>query len=73
MSRVKVAGQDALYFKIDTPRSDGVWRQWSFLVDGEAFLIVSALPTESEAELVPAIEQMVASFAVTGPTTQPAK
>ena len=70
MSVVKVAGHEALELKIDTPRPGGVWRQWSLVVDGDAFLIVSVMPKTSEAELTPAIEKMVASFRVTKPDTK---
>jgi hypothetical protein len=73
MTATTVSGHDALVLKVDTPRPGGVWRQWSILVDGEAFLIVSAMPKVSEGELVPAIEKMVASFKATEPLTQPAK
>lgn len=73
MTAAKVGGCDALALKVDTPRPGGVWRQWSVLIDGEAFLIVSAMAKTSEPELVPAIEQMVASFKVAKASTQPAK
>jgi hypothetical protein len=73
MTEARVSGHDALALEVDTPRPGGVWRQWSVMVNGQAFLIVSAMPRTSEAELVPAIEQMVASFKVAEPSTQPAK
>jgi hypothetical protein len=72
MTTVKVAGVDALYLHIDTPRPGGVWRQWSFVLDGEAFVIVSAMPKENEAKLAPAIDAMVATFSHRNPVTQPA-
>jgi hypothetical protein len=59
--------------RIDTPRPGGVWRQWSLLVNGGAFLIVSSMPKEDECELVAAIEKMAASFKAAKPATQPAK
>ena len=76
MSVVKVAGREALFIKLDTPRPGGVWRQWSLVADGHAFVIVSAMPKEKEDDLLPAIEKMVDSFKVTAAdkaTTQPAK
>lgn len=72
MKLVKVAGADALYLATDTPRPGGLWRQWSVLVDGNAYLIVSAMPKTSEADLMPAVEKMVASFKVEKPATRPA-
>jgi hypothetical protein len=72
MSTVKVGGADALYLKTDTPRPGGVWRQWSFVADGEAFLIVSAMPKAREAELGPVVDTMIASFKSQSPTTRPA-
>lgn len=71
MKLVKVAGEDALHLSTDTPRPGGIWRQWSLLVDGHAFLIVSAMPKAKEAELMPAVEQMVATFKTDLPTTRP--
>jgi hypothetical protein len=70
MKLVKVGDHDALYLQIDTPRPGGVWRQWSIVIDGHAFVIVSAMPKEREATLVPAIEQMVNSFTVTAPVSK---
>jgi hypothetical protein len=73
MSITKVGETDALYLKIDTPRPGGVWRQWSMVIEGHAYLIVSAMPKEREKELVPAIEQMVQTFKTTAPAAQPAR
>lgn len=72
MTTVKVAGVDALYLHIDTPRPGGVWRQWSFVLDGEAFLIVSAMPKENEPTIAPAVDAMVATFTHHSATTAPA-
>ncbi len=73
MTTVKVAGADALYLRVDTPRPGGLWRQWSVVVDGHAFVIVSAMPKDREAALAPAVDRMVASFAVRPrvPATRP--
>jgi hypothetical protein len=72
MIKVKVADAEALYLKTDTPRPGGVWRQWSFVRDGNAFLIVSAMPKEMEPQQVPAIEQMVSTFKSAAPATRQA-
>jgi hypothetical protein len=72
MTTVQVAGTEALLLKTDTPRPGGRWFQWSLIKDGHAFLIVSAMPKEKEAELLPAVEKMVASFKIQSPTTRPA-
>jgi hypothetical protein len=64
MTLVDVAGTEALHLKADTPRPGGVWRQWSLLVEGHAFVIVSAMPKAREPDLVPAVEQMLKSFKV---------
>ena len=68
---MKVAGADALYLRCDTPRPGGLWRQWAVVVDGHAFVIVSAMPKDREATVGPAVDKMVASFAVRKPTTVP--
>ncbi|MDB5292714.1 MAG: hypothetical protein JWL69_3955 [Phycisphaerales bacterium] len=72
MSMVKVAGADALYLKTDTPRPGAVWRQWSFLLDGHAFLIVSAMPKEREAAMSADVDKMLKTFVMTPAATQPA-
>ncbi|HET8783042.1 MAG TPA: hypothetical protein VFM63_11535, partial [Pyrinomonadaceae bacterium] len=64
MSTVKVDGVEARYFQTPTPRPGAVWRQWSFVKNGNAFVIVSALP-ESDNKLLSAVESMVKSFRVT--------
>jgi hypothetical protein len=72
MTTVKVAGADALHLRTDTPRPGGLWRQWAVVVDGHAFVIVSAMDKSREADLGPAVDKMVASFALTPATTRPA-
>jgi hypothetical protein len=66
MKEMKVGGKtDALYLRTETPRPGGLWRQWSFVVDGHAFVIVSAMPKEKEGELAPQVDRMVESFKLT--------
>jgi hypothetical protein len=72
MSTVKVGGVDALHLTADTPRPGGVWRQWSFVADGHAFVIVSAMPKDRQDQLLPAVEGMVGSFKLQSPATRPA-
>jgi hypothetical protein len=64
-SKVGADKVDALYLRIDTPRPGGLWRQWSFVTAGHAFVIVSAMPKEKEAELAPQVDRMVQSFELT--------
>jgi hypothetical protein len=73
MTPVKLAGVEALYLRCDTPRPGGLWRQWSVVLDGHAFLIVSAMPKENEAELAPQVNQMVGTFRIIAATTQPTR
>ena len=40
-----------------------VWRQWAFVKDGKAFVIVSTLPV-AEKQLLANVEAMVKSFRV---------
>jgi len=56
---------EALYLRTATPRPGGLWRQWSLVVDGHAFVIVSAMPKEKESELAPQVDRMVESFKLT--------
>lgn len=63
MRKVSVDGAEALYFETPTPRPGVIWRQWAFVKDGRAFVIVSALPAQDKA-LVANVESMVKSFHV---------
>jgi hypothetical protein len=67
MKAVKIADADALYLECDTPRPGGLWRQWSVVVDGHAFLIVSAMPKERAAEIRPAVDEMIKTFKLVTP------
>ena len=64
MQKVTVGGADALYFEGTAPKNDVVWRQWVFMKDGKAFIIVSSLKPEQK-ELLADVQAMVASFRVT--------
>ncbi|GEM_PF-5293118 len=66
MQRIGVASGEALYARV-LPRPGVVWRQWALVKDGNAFLIVSAMPEEKEAELAPAVDEMVRTFGPTQP------
>lgn len=66
LQATKVGGFDALYYKSMLPSKAGEpeirWRQWAFMVDSKCYFIMSAIPLEQEAALVPDVEAMVASF-----------
>ena len=61
MKLTKVGDADALYLE-HAPRPDALWRQWSVVVDGHAFLIVSAMPKERAADIRPPVDEMVKTF-----------
>ena len=67
MTLVQVAGVDALFWEYHHPEADKAfrWRQWSFVKEGHAFVIVSIIDDVHEAVLWPDISSMVASFDVT--------
>ena len=71
MKVVEAAGREMLHLRADTPRPGGVWRQWAVVADGHAFVIVSAMPKDREAKLLPAVEKMVESFKVNPPAKEP--
>jgi hypothetical protein len=62
MSIVKVGNHDALFITRDAPRGDVIWRQWSMVIDGNAYLIVSAIEKADDNLYRPQVEQMLASF-----------
>jgi len=64
MKPVSVDGVESLYFESPTPRPGGMWRQWSLVKNGHAFVIVSTLPVDDK-KLLADVESMVKSFRVT--------
>lgn len=63
MEEVKLSDCDALFFKAKSViKNDCQWRQWSFVKDGQAFVIVSALDNKNADLLLPQVERMIASF-----------
>ncbi len=67
MKPVTISGAEALYWETPSPKPGVTWRQWSFLKDGQAFLIVSSIDKVNEEKLLPAVEKMVASFKTVSP------
>jgi hypothetical protein len=61
MHAASVDGVEALYFEAPTPRPGVMWRQWVFVKNGHAFVIVSTLPTD-DTKLLADVESMVKSF-----------
>lgn len=64
MQKVTIAGVEALYFQAPAPRNNVIWRQWAFVKDGHAFVIVSTLLAEDK-QLIADVEAMVKSFRLT--------
>jgi hypothetical protein len=64
MSTVTIDGVEAVHFQSPAPRPGVVWRQWAFVKNGHAFMIVSTLP-ENDDKLPSAVESMVKSFRLT--------
>ena len=65
MKEVKVGDVSALFFTRKVPSAldqELVWRQWVFMVEGSCYFIVSTLPEELGAKLLPDVKKMVASF-----------
>lgn len=67
----RVAGVDALYFTAPSPRDPKLtWRQWVFVKDGWAFMVVSVIHADNEATLLPDVKQMLATFEVVEPASE---
>lgn len=41
-----------------------IWRQWAFVKEGWAFVVVSLIHTNNEANNLPEVKRMLASFEV---------
>ena len=63
MRKVTVDSVEALYFQTPTPRAGVIWRQWVFVKNGRAIVIVSTLPDDNQ-QLLADVESMVKSFRV---------
>ncbi len=46
------------------------WRQWAFVKDGWAFMVVSVLHADNEDQLLPDVKRMLASFEVVSGAAQ---
>jgi hypothetical protein len=64
MKAATVDGADAIYFESAGPETDRHWRQWAFLKNGQAFVIVSSYSDENKNKVVSAVDAMVNSFHV---------
>ena len=61
MQKVKLAGVEALYFEAPAPYNGVIWRQWAFVKEGKAFVIVSTVKPEQLLLFVD-LQAMVNSF-----------
>ncbi|MFA6208949.1 MAG: WG repeat-containing protein [Candidatus Obscuribacterales bacterium] len=59
-----VDGCEALSFQVETPVAGRQWRQWAFIKNGQAFVIVSTLDDKNEAKLLPEVKTMISTFHV---------
>lgn len=62
-----VDGCEALSFEAKAPLEGRKWRQWAFVKDSQAFVIVSTLDDQNEAKLLPDVEAMIKSFHIVKP------
>jgi hypothetical protein len=54
-------------FVNNLPDKSVYWRQWSFVIEGFGFVIVSAIDMKNEEIIWPDVEAMVASFRMVKP------
>lgn len=79
MTKVQVAGAEALYFQSPSPKRPTItWRQWVFVKDGHGIAIVSAIDQKNQEKLLPDVRAMVGSFRITaaastGARTRPSR
>lgn len=69
MNTTTVDGCEALSFETKAPMEGRQWRQWAFVKDNQAFVIVSAVDDKNESKLIPDVEAMVSSFRVIEPVS----
>lgn len=63
MKKLRIAGAEALFYEAPTPRPGVMWRQWTFVIEGKAFFIISTLPIEDKQSYAE-VEEMVKSFRI---------
>lgn len=73
MSLVKVGDLNALHFKIASPQNGVIWRQWAIVESGRAFVIVSAIKPEQDAQIFPDVEKMIKTFKMKKDIDKPPK
>jgi hypothetical protein len=71
MKKEKIADLDVLFYETRKNKANCIWRQWSFMKDKQAFVIVSAIDPENDEKLWPQVKAMVDSFKVLPPTPFP--
>jgi len=63
MKEVTVNQYPALHFQITAPTGI-IWRQWVIVEGGKAFVIVSAIKPEHDAQIYPDVQKMIATFKI---------
>ena len=63
MKDVTVNNYRALHFEIKSEKGI-IWRQWVIVEAGKAFVIVSAIKPEHDAQLYPDVQKMIGSFTI---------
>jgi hypothetical protein len=67
LQAAKVGTYDALYFETliaSQPGQELHWRQWVFIEGNRCYFIVSTIVPDMEMEILPDVEQMVASIRI---------
>jgi hypothetical protein len=67
MKAATVDNCDALFFESKAPIAGRQWRQWAFVKNGQAFVIVSTIDDKNEDALLPDVKAMVSTFHVVEP------
>ena len=63
MKEITINNCQALFFEITT-HDKMIWRQWVIVEEGKAFVIVSAIKSEHDAQIYPDVKKMVDSFTI---------
>ncbi|MCL1910198.1 MAG: hypothetical protein FWG05_04610 [Kiritimatiellaeota bacterium] len=63
MREVALNNYPALHFET-LSRTGDIWRQWVVVEDGKAFLIVSEIKPEQDAEIWPGVQKMIGTFKI---------
>jgi hypothetical protein len=64
MQEISLPHQNALFYMTEIQSKGIIWRQWANVEKDQCFVIISAVKSDDETNILPDVEKMVRSFKV---------